>query len=134
LLLLFLRDLRTVRSGICVVISRLCEYQTLNAPTGLARSSLVTDQATIERLTAEADSGYRPPSGTAQSCPVDLGTIADVYFAYEVGPVLLLQTDLGGCSPAVDSFGWAEAPQLAESLRQLLPPDFRIPWGHLSGG
>jgi hypothetical protein len=99
----------------------LCEYQTLNPPIGLARSSLVTDQATIERLSAEANAYLRlPPGNWAQSCPVDLGTIADAYFEYEVGPVLVLQVDVGGCSPEVDRYGSAEAPQLAEDLRLLL--------------
>jgi hypothetical protein len=74
----------------------LCEYQTLNPPIGLARSALVTDQVTIERLTAEADAGVRPPPGTAQSRPVDLGTIADLYFDYRAGIVVLLEVDDGG--------------------------------------
>jgi hypothetical protein len=51
----------------------LSDYQALNPLIGLTRSPLVTDQVTIDRPTSEADSGLRPPPGTAQSCPVDLG-------------------------------------------------------------
>lgn len=98
-----------------------CEYEALNRPLGLARGLLVTDPETIARLGAEADPRLvLPPGLWAQVCPADLGTIADAYFEYWQGTVMLLEVHLGGCSAEVDRYGSAEAPQLDEDLRQLL--------------
>jgi hypothetical protein len=76
---------------------RLCRYNALGVPRGLAASAVVSDPSAVGRLTRELDS--LPSLPRVEACPLDTGALIDLIVAYSDNKHgLLVQVDLTGCA------------------------------------
>ena len=88
----------------------LCRYSGLNAPGGAFRlevHDLVTDQATVARLTRELDA-LAPATGVYH-CPSDSGADVVARFLYTTGPQDPVTVDLTGCNVVTNGHVHREA-------------------------